>query len=181
MLMFQPLVKYADFSGRARRTEFWLWVLLQKMLTYAALAVMGFIVPSPFYQAVDTANPQAYIQKIAIYYAPILVIGVLLLIPSMAVQVRRLHDSNRTGWWVMLPLAAFAAGAIAATSWVASQMYGKSAPQEMMGEVLLAMYASCVPPILAGLLLFIFNLLDGTAGRNRFGPDPKGRGHSEPL
>ncbi|HVZ29889.1 MAG TPA: DUF805 domain-containing protein [Asticcacaulis sp.] len=179
MLMFQPLLKYADFGGRARRTEFWLWVLFQKLLSYAALAVMGFISPQPFFDPAHQQNPEIYLRQSAIYYAPLLVIGLLLFIPSLAVQVRRLHDSNRSGWWVILPLAILLLGGTVAAAWFTSQFHGKALPETIVPQIFIVMAIVYVPALLAVLLLFIFNLLDGTAGRNRFGPDPKGRDHIE--
>lgn len=177
MLMLQPLVKYADFNGRARRTEFWLWALLKQMVPYAYLAVAGFIAMPPMLvtEAPDPTTVETYLKQVCIYYAPLLVIGLLLLLPSLAVQVRRLHDSNRTGWWILSPFAGMAVGICLATVWFISVFHGKTPQQEAFPGVFIAILIVYLPMILAALLLFIFNLLDGTAGPNRFGPDSKGR------
>ena len=75
------LKKYADFSGRARRTEYWLFVLFS-MVIAMLLAVVDFVLGSPG------------------------IIGMLfalaILIPSIAVGVRRLHDTDRSGWWLLI-------------------------------------------------------------------------------
>ena len=77
----QTLKKYADFSGRARRTEYWLFVLLS-MVIAMLLAVVDFFLGSPG------------------------IIGMLfalaVLIPGIAVAVRRLHDTDRSGWWLLI-------------------------------------------------------------------------------
>jgi uncharacterized membrane protein YhaH (DUF805 family) len=74
----QALKKYAVFAGRARRKEFWMFFLV-----YALIVVVLLIVES-------------------ILGLPGILSGIYslaLLIPSIAVTVRRLHDTGRTGWW----------------------------------------------------------------------------------
>ncbi len=79
------LSKYATFTGRARRSEFWWWVLGVLVL----FAVAGLIDRMIF--GADTA-----------------ILGGLLslavLVPNIAVAVRRLHDTDRSGWWLLLNL-----------------------------------------------------------------------------
>jgi uncharacterized membrane protein YhaH (DUF805 family) len=87
-LMFQSLRKYADFNGRARRAEYWLFVLLYSVLfgiPYGAGAAVG--EGAPLYL------PLALVA---------MVVALALIIPSLAVAVRRLHDTGRSGWWVLL-------------------------------------------------------------------------------
>ena len=78
-----------------------------------------------------------------------------LLLPTVGVTTRRLHDRNLSGWWQVLPLAAALpaiAGAVLEANW-------------------LLMLAGCAAG-LASLVLLIVYALKGTAGPNRFGPDP---------
>jgi uncharacterized membrane protein YhaH (DUF805 family) len=90
MLVFQPLKKYADFSGRAGRKEFWLFNLLFAFLGIvfswidALLVISG---TSPWQTSFLT-----YIFIFAFF------------IPMIAVAVRRLHDTNRKGWWLLIYL-----------------------------------------------------------------------------
>ena len=79
------LKKYAVFSGRSRRREFW-WFILVNAIIGAILSCLG-----------DNSDPNAW-NVIAWIY------GVLLIVPSIAVQVRRLHDTGRTGWWWLIGL-----------------------------------------------------------------------------
>ena len=79
------LSKYVDFSGRARRSEFW-WY----MLCYCILSS----VLSGIYQATQS-NIVAVISGI---------VSLGLLLPTLAVHVRRLHDVGRSGWWLLLDL-----------------------------------------------------------------------------
>lgn len=76
------LRKYADFSGRSRRREFWMFVLVN--------VIIGAIV-SLIDRAIGT-------------YVLSTIYGLALIIPAFAVGARRLHDINRTGWWQLLPV-----------------------------------------------------------------------------
>ncbi|WP_343559993.1 DUF805 domain-containing protein [Kiloniella sp. b19] len=88
-LIFQPFKKYADFNGRARRSEFWPFMLF---IIIASLLVQSI-------DAVTQANGMVT-----------LVFSIVVLLPQLAVTVRRLHDTNRSGWWCFLylvPLVGF--------------------------------------------------------------------------
>lgn len=73
--------KYATFTGRAHRTEYWMFVLV-----YIVIAIVLSIVDA----IVKTGNIVSALFALA------------LLIPSIAVAVRRLHDTSRSGWWLLL-------------------------------------------------------------------------------
>ena len=94
--MLDALKKYAVFSGRARRKEYWLFVLL-----YVILALVAIIIDS----VVGTFDPESG-------YGLIFILTILgLLIPSIAALVRRLHDIDKSGWWALLliiPIAGLA-------------------------------------------------------------------------
>lgn len=85
--------KYATFSGRARRAEFW-WFALFNFLVMAALSAvdLGFANPQRWMMGGGGPSPVG-----ALYW-----LGVLL--PSLAVTVRRLHDTGHSGWWLLLYL-----------------------------------------------------------------------------
>ena len=99
-LMFQPLRKYADFQGRARRSEFWLFWLFCFVVGFVLQMVGGMMGG-----AADPSNPMA------MYSSPagivLLLFWLAVLIPSIAVAVRRLHDTNRSGWWLLIALIPF--------------------------------------------------------------------------
>lgn len=107
-LMFAPLRQYATFRGRARRREFWLWQLFLFLLFSALYAwlfssIGMFEASSPAeMEAIMMATPAAPLPL-----AVIAIAGLALFLPSLAVQVRRLHDSNKTGWWLLLTLTGF--------------------------------------------------------------------------
>ena len=72
--------KYADFNGRARRTEYWYFVLFNFLISTAVGVVTGLI-------GIDWLS---YIYSVA------------LLVPGIAVGVRRLHDIGKSGWWLLI-------------------------------------------------------------------------------
>ncbi|MGY0216504.1 DUF805 domain-containing protein [Endozoicomonadaceae bacterium StTr2] len=76
----KALKQYADFKGRARRKEYWMFFLINFVITL----VLSFL---------DGGEP-----GISTVYA------LLIMIPGIAVTVRRLHDTERTGWWVLIGL-----------------------------------------------------------------------------
>lgn len=93
-----PLKKYAEFTGRARRKEYWLFVLLSFGIYIVASILDGIAGLSGV---------------IAGVYGPIMTAAALgLLIPSIAVGVRRLHDTDRSGWWLLIALVPFVGGIV---------------------------------------------------------------------
>ena len=83
------LKQYADFSGRARRKEYWMFVLFNMIF---AIVAMG----------LDNAFGIAIGE---IGYGPLYgIYGLVLFIPSLAVSVRRLHDVGKSGWMILIPI-----------------------------------------------------------------------------
>lgn len=77
------LKNYAGFSGRAQRTEYWMFCLFNILIAIALGVIEGLI---------GTMGVISIIYNLAI------------IIPSLAVFVRRLHDTNRSGWWFFIAL-----------------------------------------------------------------------------
>ncbi|MFJ6611441.1 DUF805 domain-containing protein [Streptomyces sp. NPDC091289] len=76
------LKNYAGFSGRARRKEYWMFALISFVISLV-LSIIGGLIGTDFL---------SYIYAVAI------------LIPALAVGVRRLHDTGRSGWWLLIAL-----------------------------------------------------------------------------
>jgi uncharacterized membrane protein YhaH (DUF805 family) len=85
--------KYADFSGRASRKEYWMFVLFSLIFSIAFSildGILGFkLAKEPDMGALN------------------LVFNLAILIPSIAILVRRLHDTNRSPWWLFILLVPF--------------------------------------------------------------------------
>lgn len=113
--LLDPLVKhYADFSGRANRKQFWLYALWLGVV-YIVIGILSAALGEKAGNAV------------------IALVGLALIVPNLAITVRRLHDTDRSGWWVLISLL----------------------------------------PLIGGLILFVFEVLPGTPGENRFGSQPQ--------
>lgn len=92
--------KYADFSGRASRAEYW-WFFLFCVLVYFGLAILVGSMASP------TGDGAA--QGVAL----LLLATVLgLVIPQLAAAVRRLHDTDKSGWWYLIALVPYLGGIV---------------------------------------------------------------------
>jgi uncharacterized membrane protein YhaH (DUF805 family) len=95
--------KYADFTGRATRSECW-WFALLLWVTFGGLALLQ-LIPTGTDRNGYTSHHFELVYMIA---APLILLGVLL--PALAVLVRRLHDVNFSGWFALLGLIPFAGG-----------------------------------------------------------------------
>jgi uncharacterized membrane protein YhaH (DUF805 family) len=100
--MLMPLRRYAEFSGRSRRKEFWLWALLTTIVSTALIAIGLMGAESRLFSSED---------ELILYFACTLGLwSLLVFIPNLAVIVRRLHDTDRSGWnilWGMVPAVGF--------------------------------------------------------------------------
>ena len=77
----EVLKKYVTFSGRARRTEYWMFALFSVIASIILQVLDGVLGLTPML---------AGIYSLAV------------LLPTLAVAIRRLHDTNRSGWWLLL-------------------------------------------------------------------------------
>ena len=85
--------KYATFSGRARRSEYWWWYFFT-FLASIAVSVLGVLL--------DHLLGLTFTSTILSWGFSILV-----LLPTICVQIRRYHDINRSGWWILCPIVNF--------------------------------------------------------------------------
>lgn len=103
-LMFQPLRKYADFQGRARRSEYWLFVLFEVLLFVGFFLLIIALVTATRTPDGDNGMSDAMGSSLG----TVLLMAYLgLLIPRMAVLARRLHDSGNSAWLMLLVIVPF--------------------------------------------------------------------------
>jgi len=130
--MFLPLKRYFDFSGRSRRKEYWLWVLFV-IIGYIVMVTLdvqlGFATATSSSAYGDGGASASFNVNGGLLT---MIFALLVFIPGIAVSVRRMHDQDKSGWFVLLAL---------------------------------------VPLVNFYYLYLLFQ--PGTAGPNRFGPDPK--------
>ena len=110
--------QYCGFKGRASRAEFWWFTLFTAIVGF----VLGFVDGLLF-----TSTENAFFALLG--FSGLFQLGVFL--PTLAVTARRLHDTDKSGWWMLLYLT-----------------------------------------IIGGIVVFIFTLLRGNEGSNKYGEDP---------
>jgi len=120
--MFAAYARYWDFQGRAGRSEYWLFFLW--------VFILGFVAGLVDRLALQSQGP---LGPCALF------LTFANLIPNLSLGFRRLHDINRSAWWLLIALI----------------------------------------PLVGGLVLFVFTLLRGTPGENRFGPPPGGQTYED--
>ena len=135
--------KYTVFAGRASRSEFWWWYLVSFVVS-AVLGMVGLVV---------AGGPVTDPADFSLFGAQVLVPqvwSVLTLVGMVALSVRRLHDSGRSGWWYLLSLAS-----------VLSSVLLLVAPTQLEPEQLAVgdVSSSAVGPLVAGVVVGLVGLV----------------------
>ncbi|WP_163517475.1 DUF805 domain-containing protein [Gelidibacter japonicus] len=81
--------KYADFSGRARRTEYWMFMLFHILTIFLLVFLSG-------------ALSELHLESMGVILLVVYILASF--IPALAITVRRLHDSGKSGWFYLLTL-----------------------------------------------------------------------------
>lgn len=144
----ESFFNYANFKDRAARAEYWWWVLFATVAVLIA-AVLDYVLFNGW-----SVSPFT------------LVVGVAALLPSLSAAVRRLHDTNRSGWWVFLPIGA---AALMIAGIVVAAIGNPRNPLGGMGLIYVGVPALLV--IATGILLIVLLLAPGDTGNNRYGPN----------
>ena len=145
-----PLKKFAQFSGRAPRAEYW-WFYLGYMIFAVVLNMLT---------------------SVSEIFGLFGLVYLVLIIPMLAVGVRRLHDTERSGWWLLAPILPYAIGLAMILPAMLSGAANPGNPFSMTGMGIAGIFM-LVGFVLA-IAVFIFSVLPGTKGNNRYGPDPYG-------
>ena len=117
--------KFAVFSGRASRSEYWWWALIAFVISLVLQLVGSLVSGGGFF--LDPADAGLDLRQVLLPAVPSLVWSLATLVPTLALTVRRLHDTNRSGWWYLLvlpTLVAWAAPAVRPGMLAAEQLGG---------------------------------------------------------
>ncbi len=168
--MLLPLRRYAEFTGRSRRMEFWmftlgvflLYLLLMVIAMIVGFGAMGMATASS--GGVAAGGMMGFLASIGILAIVFVAVWLGLIIPTLAVQVRRLHDTDRSGWWVMIYWGPVI------LSWVLNigATANGNAGVSVFGVIL------SLVGFIGAIVLLVFWCLPGTNGPNSYGPDPLG-------
>jgi uncharacterized membrane protein YhaH (DUF805 family) len=96
--ILRPWRHYVDFSGRSTRTEFWLFFIIFYGVIAATFVVTDVLLGGTALE--DSADSDEF----SLIYIPVVLWILACFLPSIAVTVRRLHDSNKSGWMYLLTL-----------------------------------------------------------------------------
>jgi uncharacterized membrane protein YhaH (DUF805 family) len=107
------LKRYVDFNGRARRKEFWMFTLISVIIG-AILTILDNIIGTTYGDRA-TSGVLASLYNLAV------------LLPTLGVGVRRLHDTGRSGWWILIGLVPLV-GLILLIVWYATE--GAAGPNQ---------------------------------------------------
>ena len=153
-----PLKKYVVFSGRAPRAEYW-WFYLATVVVQIPLTILD--------SGLGDWSPLSSLFSLAT------------LLPWLAVSVRRLHDTNRSGWWLLalfLPLFVIGFAALGA---LGAGLDG--AGSEPPGSIIVVLVIAAVAMIIVAIAMLVFMVTEGTNGPNDYGPDPYGPDNLEEV
>lgn len=106
--MLMPLRRYADFNGRSRRKEYWMFMLGLLIVYFVVGVVLGGVLGGAAAVGGDVAAGLFG----GLSGILILILAAALIVPSLAVQVRRFHDQDKSGWFILLGLIPFVGGLI---------------------------------------------------------------------
>ena len=95
--MLMPLRRYAEFSGRSRRKEYWMFVLLNLLLSLFVWTLLL----ATFVAGMSEGAMTVVMTPVFLVYG---LVALAFIIPGLAVTVRRLHDTDRSGWNILLGL-----------------------------------------------------------------------------
>ncbi len=159
-----------SFSGRIPRKTFWLAMLALLVIILAiyaaAISVLGF-------PAMNPNQPPDFSHPIFKVYG---VVTLLSIWPALAIYVKRLHDRNMSGWWIvagyLLMLIPF--GLMFMNPAMMAGMQAGQMPSGAGVMMAVMMGAYLVASLLFLWLFIVTGFLRGTNGPNRFGPDPLG-------
>ena len=158
---------YVNFSGRARRTEFWYFILFSCLLLIVAMALDVVCFNTPY----------------GVFY---LLVALFLFLPQLAVSARRLHDTGRSGWWYGVSMICGTIYIIVACSLVIAALGGSASAADLssmsseeivealsegsaMGFIGIGLLAG----IIYGIILLIFYCQDSQKEENKYGQSPK--------
>lgn len=164
------LGKYVTFSGRASRSEYW-WFFLFAIL---CILVAGMIDVMLFGQvSVTQSDGAATVTTYGTQPVQSLV-GLGLFLPQLAAAFRRLHDSGRSGWYVLLPTL-LALGALAVLIFgigAASLFHGGAMDRLLTGATLLILLPTLLVLLISPLLVLWWLTRPSQPGANQYGPNP---------
>jgi uncharacterized membrane protein YhaH (DUF805 family) len=150
-----PLRRYAEFGGRSSRAEFWKWILVFYGVIILLMSLIFFRLLVSIGRGTLGVTGSMVVFGIL---AAIIFFGGLL--PTIAIQVRRLHDTNHSGFWLLGSVG------LSVVDNVINGIGGPDGGAGVIGVVL------GIASGIYSIVLLVFYCLPGTQGENDYGPSP---------
>ena len=155
------LTQYVGFSGRARRSEYWYWILATILV-----GIVVAIIELALGLSSEGSGPISGLLNLAVF------------LPGLAVSFRRLHDTGRSGWWIGGFYLAALAFIIIFVGIALSASNGTVEPNTTalasMGVIGIGFV---IAVLVYAIVLLIFFCQDSDKGQNKYGPNPKNEGN----
>ena len=139
--------KYATFSGRSRRQEYWMFFLFNIIISIVLAILDQLLGLKLTSEGINNTGVLGVIYSLATF------------VPGLSIAVRRLHDTNRSGWFLLLPIAPYILVILGLI------LRG-------FGSILIIIGGLAVLGL--AILLIVWLATEGTSGENQYGSDPKG-------
>jgi uncharacterized membrane protein YhaH (DUF805 family) len=139
--------KYATFSGRSRRQEYWMFFLFNIIISIVLALLDQLLGLKLTSEGINNTGVLGVIYSLATF------------VPGLSIAVRRLHDTNRSGWFLLLPIAPYILVILGLI------LRG-------FGSILIIIGGLAVLGL--AILLIVWLATEGTSGENQYGSDPKG-------
>ena len=173
--------KYATFKGRARRSEYW-WFTLFTLIAFVVLFGPAMLLSYLNESCGINIDGGPWLVG-TIISAVLAMAGILfclfIIIPSISVEVRRLHDTGRSGWWLFWSVVVVIVATSVPFFVLGSKAFGMEEIQTITEAFKLALLPGLLVavPIVAEWLLsiitFVFTLLNSHKEENKYGLSPK--------
>jgi uncharacterized membrane protein YhaH (DUF805 family) len=139
--------KYATFSGRSRRQEYWMFFLFNIIISIVLALLDQLLGLKLTSEGINNTGVLGVIYSLATF------------VPGLSIAVRRLHDTNRSGWFLLMPIAPYILVILGLI------LRG-------FGSILIIIGGLAVLGL--AILLIVWLATEGTSGENQYGSDPKG-------
>lgn len=172
------LRKYFNVKGRARRSEYWWYILFMVIVTLLA----SFLFPV-LLTGIGSAIDMDFFM---VFMVLIMLLTIVVMIPAYTAMTRRLHDTGRSGWWVAAQLLCTLVYSVCYSIIMLPFLEKLSSVHDPLALSSILTGAMQAHPVAAtlmsfcgmgsfilGIVTFIFTLLDSKWGENKYGPSPK--------
>lgn len=163
--------KYVTFTGRASRSEYWWWQLFL-LICYIGVGIIGGVLIGIIggKSLLLGASPISSLAAMTPLLACTGIFCLLVILPSLAVLIRRLHDSGHSGWWILLSFIPNIIYSVSNTYMVAN---AATAATNAVGGMIVSIIFG-IAGFIGGIVILVFTLQASQPMANRYGEVPAG-------